>query len=298
MTLVLHPERARLAGARLFEAFEGSGPGIFGTKEMPEDLLPSGVERGSEEHLRFITFTVSIDYMRDAVQLWRASREAFESDKARLIFDPTRVMGMAPDDLQSWLMNLSISRKHAPDAVTWHAVASVLESFFDGSVAELIQRCDYSAPSLLATIRRMPTKIRYLSGPKIGPLWVRMLRDNCDVAIKQMEALPIPVDVHVARATLAVGAIESDSSVPEAVLYQKIRDVWVDACKGTGFYPMQFDKALWQQSRLGCTYRSATTCSKGPECGVADMCVRGRIAFREGSVEVDTSPLQPMFASA
>ena len=31
--------------------------GVFGTKHMPEDLLPEGVTPGTEEHRRFVTLT-------------------------------------------------------------------------------------------------------------------------------------------------------------------------------------------------------------------------------------------------
>jgi hypothetical protein len=33
---------------------------------MPEDVQPAGVERGSLEHILFITLMVAIDYQREA----------------------------------------------------------------------------------------------------------------------------------------------------------------------------------------------------------------------------------------
>lgn len=71
-------ERAKQVAARLSEAFASGG--IFGTQAMPEDLAPEGVAVGSEAHLRFITLTVAIDYMRDADQLWRAGDLCRSSD--------------------------------------------------------------------------------------------------------------------------------------------------------------------------------------------------------------------------
>jgi hypothetical protein len=69
--------RARLLADRLFKAFSPGGPGIFGRSTMPEDEPPLGVELGSLEHVLFITLTVSIDYQRDAHELWAASRAAY-----------------------------------------------------------------------------------------------------------------------------------------------------------------------------------------------------------------------------
>ena len=54
---------------------------------MPEDLLPPGVSAGSEEHLRFITLVVSIDYMKNADSLWRGGRKAFA--QSQWLFDPS-----------------------------------------------------------------------------------------------------------------------------------------------------------------------------------------------------------------
>lgn len=51
--------------------------GIFGRNDMPEDVIPNGVMKGSLEHLLFITLTVSIDYQRDVNEVWRSSRETF-----------------------------------------------------------------------------------------------------------------------------------------------------------------------------------------------------------------------------
>ena len=48
--------------------------GILGEVTMPEHILPAGVDRGSNEHLHFITLTVAIDYMRNADALWAAEK--------------------------------------------------------------------------------------------------------------------------------------------------------------------------------------------------------------------------------
>ena len=68
-------KRARNLAIKLFTAFSVSGEGIFGRTVMPEDELPEGVIRGSLEHLLFITLTVTIDYQRDAHELWQIARD-------------------------------------------------------------------------------------------------------------------------------------------------------------------------------------------------------------------------------
>jgi hypothetical protein len=62
-------DRGRAVAKLLHEAFHTTG--IHGRNDMPEDSRPVGVERGSLEHILFLTLTVSIDYQRDANTLWR-----------------------------------------------------------------------------------------------------------------------------------------------------------------------------------------------------------------------------------
>jgi hypothetical protein len=71
-SIKIYPERGRKVGKLLHKCF--STTGILGNMEMPEDILPKGMKRGSLEHLMFITLTVAIDYQRDANALWLVSR--------------------------------------------------------------------------------------------------------------------------------------------------------------------------------------------------------------------------------
>jgi hypothetical protein len=89
-TIKIDVKRGRAAADLLYRVF--STTGIRGHSEMPEDTLPAGVSRGSLEHLLFITLTVSIDYQRDAVALWKSSRLAFQDPGTCYLFDPDLFM--------------------------------------------------------------------------------------------------------------------------------------------------------------------------------------------------------------
>ena len=65
--------------------------GIHGRTNMPEDEPPDGVAQGSLEHLCFITFTVAIDYLRDAPTLWNNSRRTFSDPETRYLFYPKKL---------------------------------------------------------------------------------------------------------------------------------------------------------------------------------------------------------------
>ena len=52
--------RGRQLAALLYNCF--SSTGIHRRTEMPEDILPKGLKKGTLEHIFFITLSVSIDY--------------------------------------------------------------------------------------------------------------------------------------------------------------------------------------------------------------------------------------------
>ncbi|WP_041430346.1 hypothetical protein [Thermodesulfobacterium geofontis] len=89
MIIKLDPERGKELIKLLYETYTKTG--IFGKKEMPEDILPKGMTKGSREHVLFITFTVSIDYQRKADELWESARRTYEDPETRYLFYPEKV---------------------------------------------------------------------------------------------------------------------------------------------------------------------------------------------------------------
>lgn len=61
MDLIIDSVRGNIASRVLYSAF--STTSIHGKNEMPEDILPQGVEKGSLDHSFFITLTVSIAFI-------------------------------------------------------------------------------------------------------------------------------------------------------------------------------------------------------------------------------------------
>ena len=124
-----------------------------------------------------------------------------------------------------------------------------------------------------------------------------MLRDNLGYDINNMELMPIPVDVHIARATLALGVVRGHYKGNVDGLYQYIRQAWFESVKGLirpdGLHmiALDVDEALWHLSRSGCTNRQAHgQCPKRTSCLCSDLCVPGiiQIDAAKSLCEVDT----------
>jgi hypothetical protein len=274
-TLTVDVVRARQVAARLLAAYQSTG--IFGTKEMPEDMLPEGVEAGSEEHLRFITLTVAIDYQRNADDLWAAARATYADPATRYLFDPPAVAHTGPMTVVEDMHRRRLSKKAEQDARIWQTVCTTLTRHFGGTVHGLLESADYSAPAVLRTVQTPPyaNGFPFLKGPKIGPLWERMLHDNCGVRLRRLAEVPLPVDVHTAQASLQTGVVRTEGyRGPMGPLREAVQQAWLEALQdpGAGLYPLRMDEPLWLLSRQGCRRTGQWPCEFLGRCPVAEHC--------------------------
>ncbi len=271
MPLTIDPARAREVGERLHRAFHGGG--ILGQVSMPEHILPPGVERGSREQIHFITLTVAIDYMRDADKLWAAARETMADPATRYLFNPRQVVQTGVAKLRADMHQHRLALRPQKDLGVWQTICQTLVQHFQGDVHNLLQQAGFRAPTLLATIRGQRYRFPNLRGDKIGPLWVRMLEDSWQGHhFTGLEQLPIPVDIHIAAATVMTGGVRGPFAGAFEELREAVVQVWFDACRGTRSYPLQFDEPLWHLSRRGCRDTRTFPCVHQASCPVAAFC--------------------------
>jgi hypothetical protein len=122
-----------------------------------------------------------------------------------------------------------------------------------------------------------------LSGPKIGPMWIRMLAFPGGANITGIEIIPVAVDTHVQRVTEMLGLVQPHKL--DDAHRAAIQAVWFRAAKEAGGYgaPREIDgtaagidPALWALGRKGCT-RCEAARRKIPVGPVCQMCVLGRV---------------------
>jgi len=288
-------ERGKELAKILIPAF--SNEGIYGHKDMPEDAVPEGVEKGSREHILFITMTVAIDYQRDAYDLWNGARKTYNNPETRYLFDPDSFSedmmdGEKFEKVINDMQKYRLSKKQNKDAKNWITIALSLKRKCGSNPENIFRDNNWDAVKILNYIKNEKKHegkghaFPYLRGGKIGPLWIRMLRDNAGLKeLKNLENIPIPVDVHVTRATLACGVVYGhDENFHLEKLHKLIRDVWKESTdglyiNGKKIMPIDVDEALWNLSRYGCTLRNKKTgdCPIIKCCVAGSMCVKGTI---------------------
>ena len=189
MPTIIDSQRGKAVAELLYNAF--STTGILGRKDMPEDVLPDGVKRGSLEHLMFITLTVAIDYQRNAPSLWESSKRSFEDPETRYLYDPQLLHETAPKKITSDMQKHGLSKKQRKDAYIWRTVGISFYKKWKGNPINFLENCNWDSVTILDRLRsdshlynkRMVPDFPYLRGSKIGPLWLRMLRDNVGIEI-------------------------------------------------------------------------------------------------------------------
>ncbi|MCX7909613.1 MAG: hypothetical protein N2560_08880 [Ignavibacteria bacterium] len=277
---------------------------IFGKIIMPEDDIPNGVDKGSLEHILFITLTVSIDYQRDASSLWLSSRKTFEDEETRYLFDPKLIYETTLKKIIEDMQKYGLSQKPRKDANIWRTIGVTFYKKWNNNPFNFLQDCNWDASLILERLRndkhfysgKWLLDYPYLRGPKIAPLWLRMLRDNVGVThLKNLEKVPIPVDIHIARATLTTGVVRGRFKGKLEELFEIIRKAWFESVKGLyvegrEIISIDLDEPLWNLSRYGCTMRNKTNgdCPLYSKCELKEFCVKGIVKIEKGFVELET----------
>ena len=302
MTLVIDDLRGRSVAPLLFTTFQTSG--IHGRTDMPEDIIPEGMKKGSAEHILFLTLTVSIDYQRDAPALWESARKTYEDLDTRYLFSPKEIHLTTLSKIMKDMQRYGLSKKHTQDARIWRTNSLTFYKKWLSDPIHFLADCNFDAPIIINRLKtdshfdgyRVSPDYLFLKGNKIGPLWLRMLRDNAGIdRILNMDKIPIPVDVHVARATLALGIVRGQYQGSSETIFIEIRKAWSLCTKGVFannriMISLDVDEPLWHLSKYGCTDRNPQngTCLKKWTCELREFCIPGKIDVSANMISIDT----------
>lgn len=210
----------------------------------------------------FLTLVSAMDRARDATRLWRAAERLFETHPE--VFDPARVLSMASQELYALLSQSNVSQRHGQDSRAWRNIAGSLASGV-GAVCRLVDSGVGDAVELLKDLRRRDsqgwTRYPMLRGPKIGPMWVRIMANPGGTDIRRIDTIPVAVDVQVRRATENLGVTDTrDLELEEAKpVIQKtwrfaVRSAQIQGPSGIAGTCAALDPALWFFGKHGCSH--------------------------------------------
>ncbi len=208
----------------------------------------------------FLTFITALDRARDAMSLWHNGLRMFRSRPE--MFEPARMAAIPIDIIRETLASYRVSQRHGPDSEAWSTIASSLASG-DGPVSRAIEGGVGDAHELLRELQsKSAGKNRFpqLRGPKIGPMWVRILAAPGGATISNIDTIPVAVDVHIKRVTENLGVTDTgELSVGKAKPI--IHSAWREAIAaariggppGIAGTCAALDPALWIFGKYGCS---------------------------------------------
>jgi hypothetical protein len=237
-----------------------------GWEQLPESTFAAALAAAQEtpSYIRAgLTLVAAMDRARDAMELW--SRAANLQATHRWVFLPHEVATRSFTELSDVLRTAGVSQRHLPDAAAWRRIAEALVEEPASPVARIVGDGVGDAVELLSYLTTAHSaggseRFPYLSGPKVGPMWVRMMAYPGGGHVARMSTIPVAVDVQVRRVTENLGVTDTRGRPLEEVR-DTIQDAWFrrvagDGADGPGALAgtcAALDPALWYFGRVGCS---------------------------------------------
>ena len=211
----------------------------------------------------FLTFGAAMDRARDADRLWDMMLNLWTSDRS--FFQPSEIIRMSLTELRDGLAFAGVSQRHSADAAAWRIIAESLVDCCCPPVNRLITEGAGETEELLNAVKSSNSNRQpyfpLLRGPKISPLWIRMLANPGGAAIHGLEMLPVAVDVQVRKVTEYLGVTRTYEASLESAR-PLIQDAWFAAVRDASMVGPDdlvgtcaaLDPALWFFAKWGCTF--------------------------------------------
>jgi hypothetical protein len=290
-------------GRRITEAFVTGGLDLSGRQGaptagwpgMPEIVAASALRNAGANDVTirlFLTFCAAMDRARDADRLARAAVRMHAVHA--WAFDPAQVVQRSLRELTATLRTFGVSQRHSTDAYGWRVIAESLADRSAPAVTAAIQEGEADASDLLRELAAVGDDggplFPLLGGPKIGPLWIRLMAYPGGASIRRLERVPVAVDVQVRKVTEYLGVTETMGADLEDVR-SSIQETWrIDVERhgssgpdGLANTSGALDPALWFYAKWGCTF-----CERaGHKRPIAEPCRECRFPTRAAPASIE-----------
>ncbi len=179
-----------------------------------------------------------------------------------------------------------VSQRHLPDAAAWQLLSESLANRPNSPIREVIERGVGSAEALLTEVRSRDhtnqPRHPFPGGPKVDPMWVRMLANPGQAAIAGIDVILVAVDVHVRQVTDNL-RVSQTHGLPLEKARPEIEAGWRDAVSSTeiGGPPgiagtcAALDPALWFFGKWSCAFceAHAARATIGRACSACTLAV-------------------------
>ncbi|MCK4667022.1 hypothetical protein KAU33_09745 [Candidatus Dependentiae bacterium] len=313
MAITEDVDRGNLVIKTLIDAYNENR--LFSCKRFPEDIIPDSMEEGSNEHLIYLSMISSISYLRKEDQLWTLARDAYEDEKGRDMFIPEKVLQASIGDLERNMLQFGLllsslavkqweldnpkaanrRQLQSRDSEIWINMTVALTDF-DSNIEKLLNYYDFDSEKIIEDFvngKYSNCFPEYDKKRKVI-LWLVGLQRYGKYQIKNLDKVPMPIGMHIIRATFMSGAMSGETSSIMLDLHKVLSDYWYKVSKkGKDVFnlsPIEFQSYLWILSKYGCTKgrKEKPTCSLKNKCPCGSYCSTGYFESFGTYVKLDT----------
>ncbi len=296
---------------KLKEAYEKKE--ILDFINIPDEILPANMEKGSNQHLLFLTFVSGIAYLRKEEQLWNAARTTWGDKNTSYVFNPEQILktpieklkkdlnqyNLFEDVLQArkWSIGHLIfsdkRRARKNDINIWLNMAKFLNEF-DSNIETLFNKYDNDVFNIIDLLMKEPYSKCFPEYHKRRKIivWITRIKRNSNIIIKQIEKLSMPIGIHIIRSTFMSGSILGSATSLNMDLEIECAEFWQEVYKSgkdkIKLIPLEFEIFLWILGKYGCSVsRTDKTCRFKEKCPISEFCSSCEIEMLDGFIKIN-----------
>lgn len=296
---------------KLKEAYEKKE--ILDFINIPDEIIPHNIEKGSNPHLLFLTFVSGIAYLRKEEQLWNAARETWRDEDTSYVFNPEQVLKTPIEKLEKdlnkyhlfedliqarkWsighLLVTDKRRARKNDIKIWLNMAKFLNDF-DSDIQNLFSNYDNDVFNIIDLLMKEPYSKCFPEYHKKRKIivWITRIKRNSSIILKQAEKLSMPIGVHIIRATFMSGSIMGSVTSLNLDLEDLCAEFWQEVYKigkdKIKLIPLEFEIFLWILGKYGCSIsRSDNICRFKEKCPISEFCSSYNIEMLDGFIKIN-----------
>ena len=302
--------------AKLKEAYDKKE--LLDFINIPDEIIPSNMEKGSNHHLLFLTFVSGIAYLRKEEQLWNAARMTLGDENTSYVFNPEQVLKTPIEKLEKDLNKYHLfedvlqarkwsighilfsdkRRARKNDINIWLNMAKFLNDF-DSDIQTLFKKYDNDVFNIIDLLMKEPYSQCFPEYHKRRKIivWITRLKRNSNIILKQAEKLSMPIGIHIIRATFMSGSIIGSATSLNLDLDDLCVEFWQEVYKvgkdKIKLIPLEFEIFLWILGKYGCSVsRTDNICRFKGKCPIAEFCSSAKIEMLDGFIKINVDQNQ------
>ena len=257
LNLIVKAERERAAKiARILVEDFKSRRKIFKKYPLNKTLFfPKTDERSLA---LFTIYTISIDYGMRAEILFKKLKNLFERNNK--FFNPTFLLSKFDRKSLGRFFEKELGLRFPNRAAErWLNLSKILIERYEGDVRKIFESRD--ALRIFEELKNIKG-----FGPKLSSLFIKFAVSlNFTRNLKNLEKVPIPVDVHLAKLAFRLGIIKGKEKDYQKFI-PEIIEIWSKAARNAKVSWLDLNDALWILGAYGCKKKLCEICSVKKFC--------------------------------